>query len=240
MLFKAFHIKNYKSFVESGKCSVQNGVTILAGQNESGKTNILTALTKINDKEPIFSVDEVSFNKPGVSPQIFYWFDLSDDEINAVQENFPSVSISREIMVEVANKKRIITSTISSSEEDCDTETITSKIAGFLQQFLPKLILYKTSTDELPNTFTSSDLSKISLKRLGNYLNADFAQIFSNSNQQAQNMQLKACLEKFPAIFLQTSTQAQYLCIFMIKNLLPTNVVILFIFHSAALAFNGI
>ena len=35
MLLKAFQIKNYKSFVDSGICSVQNGVTIFAGQNES-------------------------------------------------------------------------------------------------------------------------------------------------------------------------------------------------------------
>lgn len=63
MLFKAFQIKNYKSFVDSGICNIQNGVTIFAGQNESGKSNILNALVKINDKMPTFSADEYCFEQ---------------------------------------------------------------------------------------------------------------------------------------------------------------------------------
>jgi predicted ATP-dependent endonuclease of OLD family len=46
MKLKNFKIENFKSIIDSGKCHLSdlNNVTIMAGQNESGKTSILEAI----------------------------------------------------------------------------------------------------------------------------------------------------------------------------------------------------
>jgi hypothetical protein len=44
MNIRSFRIRNYRSIVDSGTCSLASDVTILAGKNESGKTSILHAL----------------------------------------------------------------------------------------------------------------------------------------------------------------------------------------------------
>ena len=100
MLFKAFRIKNYKSFIDSGECSVQNGVTIFAGQNESGKSNVLSALVKINDKTPTFNTDEYCFGQTE-SPEIVYNFELSDAERSELAVAFPDVEIHYDVCVVV-------------------------------------------------------------------------------------------------------------------------------------------
>jgi predicted ATP-dependent endonuclease of OLD family len=45
MIIRAFHIKNYRSIVDSGICYLSHdNITALIGQNESGKTSVLEAL----------------------------------------------------------------------------------------------------------------------------------------------------------------------------------------------------
>ena len=47
MKLKSFNVENYKSIKKLGECEVDDKMTVLAGKNESGKTNILEALFKI-------------------------------------------------------------------------------------------------------------------------------------------------------------------------------------------------
>ena len=44
MKIVSFRINHYKSINDTGLCYLAEGVTILAGRNESGKTSILEAL----------------------------------------------------------------------------------------------------------------------------------------------------------------------------------------------------
>lgn len=185
MLLKAFQLLNYKSFVDSGKCSVQDGVTILAGQNESGKTNILSALMKLNDKEPSFSSDEYSFDQADNPPSIKYWLELSSSEIAQLEEAVPGASFSAEVIVEVQNKKRDIHFQYEYDGEITEEER-NKVVAPLIEAMLPKLILYQTLINDIPDTFTAQDITKLPLKRLSTYLNADFAKIFANKNQQQQ------------------------------------------------------
>lgn len=48
MILKSFRIKNFRSIKDSGKCYLSPNITVLAGKNESGKTNVLEALEKLN------------------------------------------------------------------------------------------------------------------------------------------------------------------------------------------------
>jgi len=63
MRLESFRIKNFRSIKDSGICYLSQGITILAGKNESGKTNILEGLEKFNKEvkfkqadEPLYSV----------------------------------------------------------------------------------------------------------------------------------------------------------------------------------------
>jgi len=50
MKISAFHIRNYRSIVDSGKCYLSpDNITSLIGQNESGKTSVLEALKSFYD-----------------------------------------------------------------------------------------------------------------------------------------------------------------------------------------------
>lgn len=185
MLLKAFRIKNYKSFVDSGICSVQNGVTIFAGQNESGKSNILTALAKINEKSPVFAPEEYSFGQ-GESPEITYFFELSPEETEELKDSFPDVEMDSEVCVTVREKVRSISCEFVVESEEPDVAAVEPKLVQHIEKYLPKFILYKTLTDDIPDTFTNQDTGKIPIKRLSKYLGVDFSTIFNGKNQQQQ------------------------------------------------------
>ena len=195
MLLKAFQIRNYKSFLDSGRCSVNNGVTILAGQNESGKTNILTALEKINDPSPTFSEIEFSFDNADTSPEIVYWFDLTVAELSALSASFPDIQIEPSIEVVIHNKTReihYVSNPTSDGNDDADDgdspaeETLNPQVVIELEKLLPKIIFYKTLVDDIPDSFTSKDLTTTAVKRLSAYLDYDFKKIFDTTNQQKQ------------------------------------------------------
>jgi recombinational DNA repair ATPase RecF len=69
-----FRITNYKSIVDSGDCYFSDGLSILAGKNESGKTSILEALEDFHQDNQI-----------------------RDEAIPIGSEETPSVSVSLEI-----------------------------------------------------------------------------------------------------------------------------------------------
>lgn len=75
------HIKNFRSITDSGRVYFNSGVTVFAGKNESGKTNILRALSAFSlnkfdeDDEPQDLAD-------GFKPEITVSFQVSADDLN--------------------------------------------------------------------------------------------------------------------------------------------------------------
>ena len=56
MKIKKLRVKNYKSILDSGDVYFEEGITILAGMNESGKTSLLEALEDFDtDRSPTSS-----------------------------------------------------------------------------------------------------------------------------------------------------------------------------------------
>src|SRR6266508_1109061 len=51
MRLKSAHVKNFKSIEDSGTVAIDDAVTVLVGQNESGKTAFLKALDKAHPIE---------------------------------------------------------------------------------------------------------------------------------------------------------------------------------------------
>lgn len=65
---QSFHIKNYRSIKDTKKVEITDKVTVLAGKNESGKTNVLNAiLTAYNDD---FEDDDIPVNIQDADPTV--------------------------------------------------------------------------------------------------------------------------------------------------------------------------
>ena len=88
MKLKSFKIENYKSIKKLGECEVDDNITVLAGKNESGKTNILEALFKIKPNEN-FEEKDKTLGEPE-EPAIRAFFIINDAEINNIVEQITS------------------------------------------------------------------------------------------------------------------------------------------------------
>jgi predicted ATP-dependent endonuclease of OLD family len=83
----AFRILNYKSIRDSGVCTLSgDGITVLAGQNEAGKTSILTALDEFNLDMGVKSANQdfIPDHSPDSIPQIHILFEADIDGISEV------------------------------------------------------------------------------------------------------------------------------------------------------------
>ncbi|MBD3189242.1 MAG: AAA family ATPase [Candidatus Heimdallarchaeota archaeon] len=110
----SFEIKNFRSISQT-KCLVDPRITILAGKNESGKTNILEALEKINKENKLEEKDKPQWDT-NLIPEITFKFSLGNNDLNSLYENlkiiqaksteraaFPN-DFSKEKNVEVKNE----------------------------------------------------------------------------------------------------------------------------------------
>src|SRR6056297_1076595 len=105
MKLKAFRIKNYRSIIDSGWCNTANdNITVLIGQNESGKTTVLEALESFYTGKISEDILRSDLSMPKVSCS----FELHDkqfqeivdinklpSEILDILEKINSISISR-------------------------------------------------------------------------------------------------------------------------------------------------
>ena len=97
MKLKDFEINNFRS-IKHLKCKLSPKITILAGKNESGKTNILLALNRFGTK---FNDDDIPNFADKEDISITATFLLDDSEINSIEDEFETTSgiTSNEIKV---------------------------------------------------------------------------------------------------------------------------------------------
>ena len=81
-----FRIKNYKSILDSKVCYLADGITVLAGKNESGKTSILQALEDY-DIERTIRTDAVPISSSDAKPEIFVTFEVNKELILDIDED---------------------------------------------------------------------------------------------------------------------------------------------------------
>lgn len=93
MKIKKFRIWNYKSIIDSQDCYPSQGVTILAGKNESGKTSILEALEDFNSDRDIRE-KAIPIQNEDNKPKMRVWFSCSKEDL---QEIFQTIDYSHEI-----------------------------------------------------------------------------------------------------------------------------------------------
>ena len=69
---------------DSGKCYLASDITILAGRNESGKTNIVEGLNKFKKEEKFSNLDYPSYETDKEPIEISFSFLMSAEEINEI------------------------------------------------------------------------------------------------------------------------------------------------------------
>ena len=105
MKLKAFRVKNYRSLIDSGWCNTANdNITVLIGQNESGKTTVLEALESFYTGK----ISEDILRSDLSMPKVSCAFELTDKhfrdivdisklphEVLNILEKLNSISVSR-------------------------------------------------------------------------------------------------------------------------------------------------
>ena len=132
MKLKAFRVFRYRSIIDSGDCylSPNDGITILAGQNESGKSSLLEALKHYEDATPCpeaYRDEDISANFPWV--RCVYEIEQGDDiysEILNAKENKPEL-------------KQLL-----------ESEIISGFIKGLTEIAIDRIISYDTSKYQKP------------------------------------------------------------------------------------------
>src|SRR5687768_7353943 len=86
MRLYSFRIKNFKSIEDTGeiKISLDDNVTIFAGQNEAGKSAILEALDFYEKGMTVAEFDE-TFRRVETSPRVECYYRLSDEELDKIE-----------------------------------------------------------------------------------------------------------------------------------------------------------
>ena len=98
MKLVSFRIKNYKSVKDSGECYLQDTVTIFAGKNGSGKSNVLEALYKFTTQD--FDFEEDNYNYEDECPIIQNKYKWSIDELKEIKDKF-NTEIGEEVIIEL-------------------------------------------------------------------------------------------------------------------------------------------
>jgi predicted ATP-dependent endonuclease of OLD family len=106
MKLKSFRITNYKSIVDSGECrlSDNDNITVLAGQNESGKSSILQALRDYEKGE----INADSLRDDGSMPSISCTYNVDKDFVDdKLFEDIEVTDSIRKLIIELKELKII-------------------------------------------------------------------------------------------------------------------------------------
>lgn len=109
MKLNKFRIINYKAIADSGECDLlADRITILAGQNESGKTSILEALRDFDLGKKI-SPEAKPDGRDNANPEIICEFSIEKPDIEEVENDTEDkVEIPKEVRDAILKDKKIV------------------------------------------------------------------------------------------------------------------------------------
>ena len=117
MKLLSFRIKNFKSILDSGECSLASDITVLAGKNEAGKTVVFEALEKFNQGDDYnFNEEDQPLEKPDLEPEVSLTFKVDKSDFNELTAD---ISLPKKI-----NKDAIIDTPITVTKNFENTYTI--------------------------------------------------------------------------------------------------------------------
>jgi predicted ATPase len=89
MFIRKFRLQNYRSFKDSGDVMLARAVTILAGQNASGKSALLEALSGLTLRTWTYPASAVPIQQ-SADPKLIVTYELSDGDLQRLTASFRS------------------------------------------------------------------------------------------------------------------------------------------------------
>lgn len=125
---KSVHIKNYRSIKDTGKIEINDKVTVFAGKNESGKTNILEAIQSFYQRE--FKEDDIPVDNKSANPEVKVNFEMNDEYI------------CEKLNIKIPDNKNKFSLCITRSKKNID------KYEGSILEIISTIFLNKFSEKE--------------------------------------------------------------------------------------------
>ncbi len=161
-----FRIKNYKSVIDSGFCTLASDLTILIGKNESGKTSVLEALRDFDREVGRFSAEVYPLDGRPDEPSVEMHFQISSEELKAIQQE-AGVSLDQEIRDRILKDGLILCKDgqgrYSFADEALEAVGLGSDQGGQAEQAPPPLTPLKTAKEKLFELLQGHHLPDINL-----------------------------------------------------------------------------
>jgi predicted ATP-dependent endonuclease of OLD family len=168
MRLLSFRIQNYKSIVDTGEVSISghDNITVLAGQNESGKSSILEAINSYESGD--FDVDSKPFTTKGnLTQSVSCTYEVTDasgffnDISTGLREEFETDVSEEDPILDEKKMKAIKTFTLTRSHSTEDG-TVSLEVTSSVFEIVKASILQQeVETDE---TQTDGTVKKVVTK----------------------------------------------------------------------------
>lgn len=136
MQIKWVEIKNFRSINNSKRLSLSSDLTVIAGKNESGKSNILQALKCFSENK--FSTDDYPIHNEGSEPEVTVCFEMDGKELSQVDKK-ANLNSNYELIVTRSNEECLLNGEamdICLSAGNQNIEAALKKIDGQLADIL--------------------------------------------------------------------------------------------------------
>ncbi|MEK6304230.1 MAG: AAA family ATPase [Acidobacteriota bacterium] len=117
MRLRSFSIRNYKSIIDSGKCSFDADMLVLAGRNEAGKTATLEALRDFDPDIKVFEESALPVGRPNAVPSLRLVFEIDQ---SALRDLSTAAKISWDQSAENDICEKGLSLLKTQSGEECD------------------------------------------------------------------------------------------------------------------------
>ena len=148
MKLLSFQIRDYKSIIDSGECEMSGeNITVLAGQNESGKTSILEALRDFDYSEEISS-EAVPDDRDGATPMVDCTFSIDTEDIaEMLDENDNKVALPEKVVKTLLKEGKV---TLRKSYPDSYSIVTASVLEAIAEASVPKVETPPAVPEEAP------------------------------------------------------------------------------------------
>ena len=137
------HVQNYRSIVDSGVVVIEDGVTVIIGKNEQGKTTFLKALASINP-EISYSPNDLpnhlrhsleSKNAPDV-PIVTLWFTIEPDDRKSRGKIIQNIDVRNQLKCTKYYAGNYAFWTVDAKEKELQIKFISADISGNVDNIL--------------------------------------------------------------------------------------------------------